>query len=139
MGIPKALESCLQWAYNLIMNHPIVQALKWLGEQAVRAFSILGLGQVSPGKIVGAMENELDWTEQAIEKHGLVDTTANLGSEMASNFNPNLNAEADGTSTGGNTFNINIENVDSEERIQQIIDAVEEALKWDNLTAGRSV
>lgn len=140
-GIPQALENCLQWAYNIVMNHPIVKALQWLGQQAVRAFSVLGLGQGSPGKIFSAMENELDWTEGLIEKHGLSDTTAALGSDLSSNFNPQLPVNNSTGLGGGSTNNItiNIESVDNEDRIQEIVDAVEEALKFDNVTAGRTV
>jgi len=140
-GIPQALQSCLDWAYNLIMNNPLVQALQWLGEQAVRAFSILGLGQGSPGKIFGAMKNELDWTEGLIEKHDLSDTTAALGSDLSSNFNPQLPVNSNNGMGGVSTNNItiNIESVDNEDRIQEIVDAVEEALSFDNLTAGRTV
>lgn len=139
-GIPQALQNCLNWAYNLVMNHPIVKALQWLGQQAVRAFSVLGLGQGSPGKIFGAMENELDWTEGLIEKHGLTDTTAALGSDLSSNFNPKL-AVNGASYNGGSTNNItiNIESVDNEDRIQEIVEAVEKALQFDNLTAGRTV
>lgn len=139
-GIPQALQNCLNWAYNIVMNNPLVQALQWLGQQAVNAFSVLGLGQGSPGKIVGAMENELDWTKEAIEKHDLADTTANLGSDLSSNFNPQLPVNSNAGLAGGSTNNItiNIESVDSEDKIQEIVDAVEEALKFDNLTAGRT-
>ena len=82
-GIPQALQNCLQWAYNIVMNHPLVQALKWLGEQAANAFSVLGLGQSSPGKIVKAMKAELDWTQEAIEKSSLPGASAGLGSNIA--------------------------------------------------------
>ena len=137
-GIPQALQNCLNWAYDIVMSNPLVQALQWLGQQAVNAFSVLGLGQGSPGKIVGAMENELDWTKEAIEKHSLADTTAALGSDLSSNFNPQLPLNSN---SGGltNNISINIESVDNEDRIQEIVDAVEEALKFDNLTAGRTV
>lgn len=139
-GIPKALENCLNWAYNMVMSNPLVQALQWLGEQAVNAFSILGLGQGSPGKIVGAMENELNWTQEAIEKHDLANTTKTLGADMASSFNPSLGVNGSNVAgASGNNITINIDNVDSEERINQIVQAVEDALKFDNLKAGRTV
>ena len=65
--------------------------------------------------------------------------TGSIGQQMVDNFNPNFNASADGsTGATGNNITINIENVDNEERIQQIVKAVEDALKFDNLTAGRT-
>lgn len=140
-GIPQALQACLDWAYNLIMSHPIVQAIIWLGDKLAWGFSALGLGQGSPGKIFEAMNNELDWTEDAIYKSSLNDAGASLGANIGEGFNPNL---ATGNSTvmggtSGNNITINIDSVDNEERIQQIVNAVEEALKFDNLKAGRSV
>lgn len=140
-GIPQALQACLDWAYNLIMSHPIVQAIIWLGDKLAWGFSALGLGQGSPGKIFEAMNNELDWTEDAIYKSSLNDAGASLGANIGQGFNPNL---ATGNSTvmggaSGNNITINIDSVDNEERIQQIVNAVEEALKFDNLKAGRSV
>ena len=139
-GIPKALEECLNWASDIVMSNPLVQKLQWLGDQAVKAFSILGLGQGSPGKIVGAMENELNWTQEAIEKHDLANTTKTLGADMASGFNPSLGVNGSTVSgASGNNITINIESVDSQERINQIVQAVEDALKFDNLKAGRTV
>ena len=140
-GIPQALQACLDWAYNLIMSHPIVQAIIWLGDKLAWGFSALGLGQGSPGKIFEAMNNELDWTEDAIYKSSLNDAGASLGANIGEGFNPNLTT---GNSTvmggaSGNNITINIDSVDNEERIQQIVAAVEEALKFDNLKAGRSV
>lgn len=95
----------------------------------------LGIG--SPGHMYYMLEGEFERMNTLTDKTDL--NTARIGEDMVSGFNPNLNNGIDSTSAGGKTFNINIENVDSEERIQQIVDAVEEALKWDNLTAGRSV
>ena len=66
--------------------------------------------------------------------------TASIGQEMVDSFNPNLqtgNNMINGVT--GNNITINIESVDSEERIQQIVQAVEDALKFDNLKAGRTV
>lgn len=140
-GIPQALQACLDWAYNLIMSHPIVQAIIWLGDKLAWGFSALGLGQGSPGKIFEAMNNELDWTEDAIYKSSLNDAGASLGANIGEGFNPNLqtgNSTVMG-GTSGNNITINIDSVDNEERIQQIVNAVAEALKFDNLKAGRSV
>ena len=138
-GIPKALERCLNWAHDLVMSHPLVQALQWLGDQAVNAFAVIGLGQSSPGRIVQAMENELDWTEDAIKGSNLNKASASLGQGISDGFNTNFQTGNGAITNGGNSITINIDNVDSEDRIQQIVRAVEDALKFDNLTAGRSV
>lgn len=135
-GIPTAIQNCLNWAYNLMMSHPIVKAAVDLGRAIANGFSQLGLGQHSPGKIVQAMTKELDWTEKAILNSNLRDTSAMLGSDISNSFNPDLNGNMGGY---GNNITINIDNVDNEERIQQIVKAVEQALKFDNKTAGRTV
>ena len=121
------------------MNHPIVQAAKWLGEQISHAFSALGLGQGSPGKIYEAMKNEIEWTHGLMKNNSLTDDSTNMGANIANNFNPNLQTSNAGGQSVGNSVTINIDSVDSRERIQQIVKAVEDALAFDNLTAGRSV
>ena len=145
-GIPKALQNCLDWAYNLVMNNPLVKALQWLGEQAVNAFSILGLGQRSPGKIVKAMRQELIWTQEAIEDSDLAASTAKLGANVSNNFNPNLNtintARVNGVSGqgGGETIIFNLYgDVDNDDRMRKIVDAVRRELAWNNKTAGRTL
>ena len=135
-AIPKALEQCLQWAYNLVMNHPLVQALQWLGNQAANAFSVLGLGQRSPGKIVKAMQKELDWTSEAIYDSDLAKDTAKLGASMTNSFNPSITG---GSVGGGIVLNVEVGSVDNEDRIQEIVDAIRRELSWNNTTAGRSV
>ena len=144
-GIPKALERCLQWAYNLVMNHPLVQALIWLGNKASEAFAILGLGQQSPGKIVKAMKKELDWTSEAIYDSDLAEDTARLGANISKSFNPSLYDGKGSTPSSGNgsgngiNLYLTIGSVDSEERVREIVDAITRALAWNNVTAGRSV
>ena len=138
-GIGEAVQNCLDWAYNIFMNHPIVQAAKWLGEQISHAFSALGLGQGSPGKIYEAMKNEIEWTHGLMKNNSLTDDSTNMGANIANNFNPNLQTSNAGGQSVGNSVTINIDSVDSRERIQQIVKAVEDALAFDNLTAGRSV
>ena len=153
-GIKTALQSCLDWAYNMVMNHPLVQALQWLGSQAASAFSVLGLGQGSPGKIYKALKNELNWSEELVDKSSLPDTTAGLGKSMADNFSPSLGfgdnvSFANGSidkvlqvlSTGQHgDIIINIEgDVDSDRRVNQIIEVIRRELNWDNTTAGRTI
>lgn len=145
MGIPKAIESCLQWAYEIVMNNPLVQALQWLGEQAVNAFAVLGLGQQSPGKIVKSMRKELDWTEEAINNSNLAKTSARLGDNIASEFgNNNLNGALSnlnnqGYGTGGDIIVNVYGDIDSDRRIRELVDAVRRELNFDNKTAGRTI
>lgn len=141
-AIPQSIKACLDWAYNLIMSHPIVQAAVWLGQAIANGFSALGLGQRSPGKIVKAMRNELNWTEEAILKSSLADTTANLGSNIASSFNPNLdtmNNTVNGSYGQVNNFYFTDTVVDNEDRMDRIVEYVAKSISWDNTTAGRTV
>lgn len=145
-GIPKALQACLDWAYNLVMSHPLVQALVWLGQQAANAFSVLGLGQRSPGKIVKAMKQELDWTSDVIQDSTLIADSASLGQSISSNFNPNLSwnnlndARGINPALNGGDLIINIYgDVDSEKRVREIVEAVRRELSFNNATAGRTV
>lgn len=160
-GIKTALSNCLSWAYNFVMSHPLVQALQWLGSQAANAFSVLGLGQGSPGKIYRAMENELNWTDELVQDSNLEDTAVNLGKSIVSGFgNPRLGVDMSNLEVGmdvtnsrlvdsldnlsGNEgrnliINIEIGSVDNEDRVNEIVEAVRKSLAWDNKTAGRSV
>ena len=96
----------------------------------------LGIG--SPGHMFYMIEGEFNRIDDLTKKTNF--DTGSIGQQMVDNFNPSLNANADGsTGATGNNITINIENVDNEERIQQIVKAVEDALKFDNLTAGRTV
>lgn len=139
-GIGEAVQNCLDWAYDIFMSHPIVQAAVDLGRAIANGFSSLGLNQGSPGDIYRAMKNEIDWTSELIKKNSLTTDSANMGEGIADSFNPNLQTSNAGVTAGlGNNITINIDSVDSEARIQQIVKAVEDALAFDNLTAGRSV
>ena len=157
MGIPNALKRCLDWAYNIVMSHPIVQALQWLGQQAANAFAVLGLGQRSPGKIVKAMKQELKWTSDTIRTSTLATDTAKLGSNISDSFNPdlsdmntgNLSLEriksmlgfsVDNGETGGDTYVFNLYgDMDNEERMKKFLDYVRRELHWNNKTAGRTL
>ena len=138
-GIGEAVQNCLDWAYNIFMSHPIVQAAQWLGDKIAWAFSALGLGQGSPGKIYDAMKNEIEWTSGLMQNNSLASDSTSLGDNVANSFNPNVQTSNASGGGFGNSITINIDSVDSEDRIQQIVRAVEDALKFDNLTAGRSV
>lgn len=151
-GIPQALQSCLDWAYNMVMSHPIVQAIIWLGNKISEVFSSIGLGQGSPGKIYHALENELDWSEDLINKSSLSNSAATLGKNIVKEFgNPSLGVGVDTAnasltnlangSMGNQTINLTLEigSVDNEKRIQEIVEAVRRELRWNNKTAGRGV
>ena len=85
------------------------------------------------------------------ESRGLIKNIGTLGSDVVDEFgNPSLdmsyslnNTLASNSNTGNGVNNpnvtINIDTVDSEDRVQQIVDAVTRALSFDNVTAGRSV
>ena len=140
-GIWQAVQQCLDWAYNVIMSHPIVQAAIWLGEAIANGFSALGLGQNSPGKIVKSMRQELDWTEEEIENNSLVSSAITLADNIAGGFNPSLNTSSGSGSGHGQTINLHVEvgTVDSEDRVREIIDVIRRELNWNNQTAGRTV
>ena len=156
-GIPQALQSCLDWAYNIVMNSPLVQALEWLGQKAAEAFSVLGLGQQSPGKIVKALRKELTWSEEEVNNNtGLSKATSRLGSLISDSFKPELSLGFDDTANASivanaealsdeslgsqvNNFYFNDIVVDDDSRMQKIVDYVVHELKWNNKTAGRTV
>lgn len=150
-GIKTALQNCLDWAYNMVMSHPLVQALQWLGEQAANAFAVLGLGQGSPGKIYHALENELNWSEEMVGKSSLPKATEKLGDSMSSSFSPVLDMgkttfangsiqQALENSGGGQEIQINLYgDVDSEERLNYFVERIRRELSWNNRTAGRGV
>lgn len=140
--LENVLKTCLDSAVNMIMSHPLVQTFVWLGEQASNAFSRIGLNQGSPGNIYHAMKDELDWTREMVNKDKLPEDTGKLGSNLSSSFNPSLdtsNLSINQSGSKGFNLTINIESVDSKDRINQIVKAVEEAMNFDNETAGRGV
>lgn len=155
-GIPNALQNCLDWAYNLVMNHPIVQAIIWLGNKISEVFSSIGLGQGSPGKIYGALENELNWSTELISKNSKLPSSAGeLGKRISDRFgSPELEVKY-GSSTEfangsiqrladnqGTTQEINIiinGDIDNEDRLQYFVDRIRSEMNWNNRTAGRSV
>ena len=143
LGIPRAIQQCLDWAYNIIMSHPIVQAAIWLGQAIASGLSAIGLGQKSPGKIVKAIKQELIWSQEEMESSDLPKASENLGANIASRFNPNLSTSnvliaGAGRPTGDTIINV-YGDVDSDNRVKQIVEAVRMELEFDNKTAGRTV
>lgn len=94
-------------------------------------------GEHSPGYMYDMFTGELAAMEKAPGQYDLSGGMKDAGSSMANAFNPNLENSSTGI-IGTNNITINIESVDNEDRIQEIVEAVEEALKFDNLTAGRT-
>ena len=139
-GIGDAIEQEMQRAWDAVTG---------IGDKIRGAIEDMGLGMVldllnalgigSPGYMFDMIEGEMNYMKGAVTGSGLESDISNLGEGMVSGFNPNLSTGNAGLGTGGNNITINIDNVDSEDRIQQIVQAVEDALKFDNLTAGRSV
>lgn len=153
-GIVQAVQNCLNWAYNIFMSHPIVQAAVDLGRAIANGFSALGLGQHSPGKIYKAMHSELDWTSELLHSNNLVSDASDLGSNIVKGFgNPTLglnyddtmNAQLDSITKGdkvksGDTYNFNLYgDMDNEDRMKKFVDAVIHKLNFENETAGRTV
>ena len=155
-GIPNALQNCLDWAYNMVMNHPIVQAVIWLGNKISEVFSSIGMGQGSPGKIYRALENELNWSQELIEKNSKLPSSAGeLGKRISDKFgSPELEVRysssgefANGSiqrlaESQGNTQEINIiinGDIDNEDRLQYFVERIRSEMNWNNRTAGRSV
>lgn len=95
-------------------------------------------GEHSPGYMYDMFTGELKAMEDAPGKYDIAGGMADAGSSMVKSFNPNIGTSSAGV-IGTNNITINIESVDNEDRIQEIVKAVEEALKFDNLTAGRTV
>lgn len=154
-AIPKAIQDCLNWASSLIMNHPIVQAIQWLGSQLSYIFSAIGLGQRSPGKIYKAMKLELDSSEELVEDSPLPTLMGNLGGRLSNKFKPSLD-KIDGSKFANNIFEqeynkkedsgkptinnvFNIDYLAKREFVEEIANIIKNEIAWDNKTAGRSV
>ena len=156
-GIAKAVENCLNWAYNIFMSHPIVQAAVDLGRAIANGFSALGLGQHSPGRIYKAMHSELDWTsELLLSDNSLISDASRLGSDVVDAFgNPSLGVDTsfanseflnatvsdESKANGGQTliFNIKDNVIDDDKRMDKIVDEITRRLAFNNETAGRTV
>ena len=100
---------------------------------------ITGSGEHSPGYMYDAFTGELKAMEDAPSQYDF--SMKDIGQDMVNGFNPNLQTGNGDmfNQTGGNNITINIDNVDSEDRVRQIAQVVEDILKFDNLKAGRTV
>ncbi len=168
VGLADAVSEELSAVYSTVMGYiqPIIDAFNALGSAAAWAFSVLGMGQGSPGDIYDAVKKELEWTTAFVksDKTGLALATGKLGSSITNTFNPDLTPNV-------NSFNSNYTNenntiirllneligvvrnnqnghgelvfnhygdVDTEERMEKILQYIQRALQWDNDTAGRN-
>ena len=146
-GIVDAVASELSAVYDTVMGfiQPIIDAFNSLGSAASWAFSVLGMGQGSPGNIYRAMKNELEWTTDFVEKDrtGLVSATGALGSDISGSFNPALGTGSGGSSntvSGQVSYTFNLYgDIDNEERMQRFVDEVRRQIDWNNATAGRTM
>ena len=102
--------------------------------------SALGIG--SPGHMFYMLEGEFERMEDLTDSTRF--DTASIGQSMVDSFNPNLtgNMNVNGNNpvpvNSGTVINI-YGDVDSEARVQQIIDVIRRELSWDNTKAGRTV
>ena len=154
-GIPKALSDCLNWANQMIMNHPIVKNIIWLGQQIAKVFSQRGLNQHSPGDLYKALKLDMDAMDDEVTGSDLPVKMQRLGGSLSANFNPTVdnindtnfsneilatgfeNMDSLGKSEVNNIFNIDY--LAKREFVQEIIDIIQNEVNWNNSTAGRSV
>ena len=154
-GIPKALSDCLNWANQMIMNHPIVKNIIWLGQQIAKVFSQRGLNQHSPGDLYKALKLDMDAMDDEVTGSDLPVKMQRLGGSLSANFNPTVdnindtnfsneilatgfeNMDSLGKSEVNNIFNIDY--LAKREFVQEIIDIIQSEVNWNNSTAGRSV
>ena len=139
--LPSKLAAELQRMYSTVSEWAATLPQKFwdAGVNAVKNF-LNALGIHSPGFMFYAMQGELARIDKVTDEADFSDNITSMGQSMANSFNPNLDFYGNGSSAGaGMNLTINIESVDSEDRINQIVRAVEEALAFDNETAGRNV
>ena len=154
---------------------PLMDAFNALGSAISWAFSFLGLGQRSPGKIYKAMKNELKWTTDFVENDstGLASATARLGASASDSFSfiPSLSYPSIATKDleiNNNRMDSKLDvfirriedllsrsnnpdmpapnvnyyhygDIDSEEKMQEILEYIRKYLHYSNDTAGRTV
>ena len=111
---------------------------------------ITGSGEHSPGYMYDAFEGELDAMVNIVPKYSsdLSRNVGLLGSDMVDEFgntrftNIEFGGAIKNNDNGGvysPTINIEVGSVDNQKRIDEIVNAVTRALRWNNTTAGRTV
>ncbi len=101
-GLVDKVSAELSAVYNAVMGfiQPLIDAFNTLGSAASWAFSVLGLGQSSPGDIYKATRNELAWTTDLVKADttGLVGTVGQLGKDVVKGWgNPTFGYSIEGT------------------------------------------
>ena len=131
--LQRMLSAVNEWAATLPQKF-------WdAGVNAVKNF-LSALDINSPGIMARSMVEELGRIEKSTSEADFSDNMSRIGQGMVNSFNPDLNMGSTDAGMGaGLNLTINIESVDNEDRIQEIVRAVEQALAFDNETAGRSV
>ena len=146
------LQKMLGYARDFLVNLPSI--LKNAAINVVKGW-IFGTGEHSPGFMYDAFEGELKEMTTVPLNYApqLHSNIRRLGSVMVDNFgNPLLeynivgnnllnNEYADSLSShkGFRDLIVNVENVDSQERVNHIVDTIRRELAWDNATAGRTI
>lgn len=128
----KMLDMVADWAMKM------ADKMTFGGASMVSGW-ISGSGESSPGYMYDHFIGELSAMEKAPSEYDLSGGMKTAGASMVDAFNPNISNSGSIGVAGTNNITINIESVDNEDRIQEIVKAVEEALKFDNVTAGRTV
>lgn len=146
--LSKTLSRVIEWGSQ------IVSKFSEIAQQAWQAFAS-GLGINSPGYIQKitvkemantakripesmptAIRNLRVYAQNMVEAYG----TPTLPAPKIEGGNlPNISGHgAGGDIIDNRSFNINIDSVDSEERIQQLVEVIRKEISWDNKTAGRT-
>ena len=150
------LQKMLGYARDFLVNLPAI--LKNAAINVVKSW-IYGTGEHSPGDMYDAFTGELAAMQEAPNYYGskLFANVSRMGSKMVSSFKPTglNNMEIGNTElinlvgrTGTNDNNnspqgsvtINIYgDVDNDDRMKKIVEAVRRELSWNNKTAGRTI
>ena len=144
-GLANELSEMISDALNFAGR--IGQILWDAGINAITNF-LNALDRHSPGIMQREFIAEISEMGTRVPSEGrkLVSNMGRLGSDVVDSFNPELGnvkvgnvSGGVGSSIGSGDFTINIYgDVDSEKRINDIIDAITKAMAWDNKTAGRT-
>lgn len=155
-GFRSELNQIISDATNFVGN--IGSILYNAGVNAIQNF-LSGLDRHSPGKMQREFIAEITEMGDRVpnESKGLIRNVGLLGSNIVDEFgNPNLSLDFNANNdiidnlTAMNNNNIggagvfrdlilNIGTVDSEERVNEIIEIIQKELNWNNITAGRTV
>jgi hypothetical protein len=146
------LDNMLQMAQSFMMD---IANMMTGGAAGMVVGWITGSGEHSPGYMYDAFQGELKEMENIAEdtSSNLPKTIRGIGSNIVDEFGePTFNLGYEDTANAGisnisNNSNtqgmrdliINIDSVDSRDRVQELVDEIIRQLRFDNKTAGRSV